>query len=528
MFIPRSVPKRFVKFVQFVAFLLLAAPVYCNVLLVVNENSPESISIGDYYASKRNITRICRIRTAEVEAVSRETFENEILKPVAAYLRSNSLQDDILYIVTTRGVPMNVDGDSVDSALALTYRYMLTGGFPYKVRIENPYFTIAEPYRPFSRKDFDIYLVTRLISLELVDQAFSSDSAGGDFYFDLSSPQPSTESDWVRQASAILKKMGIRATVENTARVLDNLELVQGFATQHASDAPVIKWRPGAIATVMDKNAGQSAWSYVKSGVTGFGSYVGDPLADGYFRPQILFPAYATGRNLAEAFYASCRYVGGRNVVIGDPLVSPYSRKPQEFPPISMDRETGLPELFSQRRMSYLLQKYSTSKDAVSLLLKAEAAEGRGDRAAALALADRSLAQDPLLVEPTQLKSRLDPPAPPPQVSAPPPPAPAVPDPVKTPEVAMDFPVRVLSKSPIEYPAEAKAARVQGIVVVELLIDEMGQVMKANVVSGDRRLAKSVLASVKSWRFEPELENGRAVFSRLTIPFHFKINEKKP
>jgi protein TonB len=87
----------------------------------------------------------------------------------------------------------------------------------------------------------------------------------------------------------------------------------------------------------------------------------------------------------------------------------------------------------------------------------------------------------------------------------------------------MDFPARVISKTPIEYPVEARAARVQGIVMVEVLIDEMGQVMKADVVSGDRRLAKSVLASVKLWRFEPELENGRPVVSRLAIPINFKI-----
>jgi protein TonB len=519
--------------IQFVLFVAVSSS-YASVLLVINDSSPDSVTIGNYYASARNITHICHIRTADTETISRGAFESEILKPVAFYLRSHSLQDDILYIVTTRGVPMIVDGDSVDSKLALVYQYLLTGNISYQVRIENPYFATGDNFRPFTRKDFDIYLVTRLISLDLVDQALVAES-GGDFYFDLASPQQSTESDWVQQAAAILKKAGLKATVENTAKVLDNLEMVQGFLVQRAADAPLIKWKPGAIATMLDKNAGQSVWSYVKSGVTGFGSYVGDPLPDGYFRPQILFPAYISGRNLAEAFYASSRYLGARNVVIGDPLVSPYAKAPAAAPAAAIDKETGLPEIFSQRRMSWLMQKYSTSREAVLLLLKAEAAEGKGDRDAALSLVGQSLEQDPYIAESAELKSRLVPPE---AASAPPAekrvdaatpvksaaePAPSSSEPAPGPSVSVDFPARLISRTPIQFPFEAKVARVQGIVVVNLLIDEMGQVMKADIVSGDRRLAKSVLASVKLWRFEPELENGRAVTSRLTIPIKFKL-----
>jgi periplasmic protein TonB len=92
-------------------------------------------------------------------------------------------------------------------------------------------------------------------------------------------------------------------------------------------------------------------------------------------------------------------------------------------------------------------------------------------------------------------------------------------------DVSLNFPARLISRAPIKYPDGAKLARVQGVVIVDLSIDEMGQVMKAVVVSGDRRLAKAVLSAVKLWRFEPELENGRAVVSRVTIPVTFKITK---
>ena len=524
-----------------VALWLFAAAAYANVLVVVNENSPESVSLGNYYAAKRNLPNICRIRTAESDTISREVFERDILRPVAGCLRAHSLQDEILYIVTTRGVPLMVEGESVDSELTLAYRYMLTGSFPYGTRIENPYFAVGQNFRPFLRRDFDIYLVTRLISPDLVDRALKPESPG-DYYFDLASPQQSTESDWMQEAASRLKKAGLNATVRYQAKVLENLSGVQGYVTQRTADAPPIQWRSGAIATVLDKAAGGFAWSYVTSGVTGFGSYVADPLSDGYFRPQILFPAYAAGYNLAEAFYASSRYLGWRQVVIGDPLAAPYAKSPAATQQTSIDKETGLPELFAQRRLSYLMNKYSTSRASVLLLLKAEAAENKGDKTAALALADKSLEQDPLLAEATQLKSRFEsfpkpsppapavagqqPPAPAPAPAADPAPAPApapAADPRQGPSVSLDFPVRVISKAPIKYPDDARLAKVQGIVIVDLLIDEMGQVMKAEVIHGDRRLAKAVLQSIKLWRFEPELENGRPVVSHITVPITFKI-----
>lgn len=520
----------FVEFVQFAA----ASP-NDAVMVVVNEGSGESGVIGNYYAAKRNVAQTCRIRTSETESVTRDAFEREILRPVADCLRKNSLQDSILYLVTTRGVPSTIENSlvSVDSELALTYRYMITGIFPSETRIENPYFTVSGNPRPFLRRDFDIYLVTRLTSTDLVDRALSA-QAGGDFCFDLVSPQPSTESDWAQQAAALLKKAGHKATVEDSAREPQNAPALQGYASRRSVDAPNVQWRPGAIATVLDKDAGRAAWSYVTGGVTGFGSYVADPLQDGYFRPQILFPAYTSGFNLAESYYASCRYLGWRQIVIGDPLAAPYAKTPAKAQETAIEQATGLPEIFAGRRRAWLMRKYSTSREAVDLLLRAEASDAGGDRGAALDLAAKSLERDPYLEEASKLKARLDPPAP--EAAAAAPAAAAAESPATEPvqetvaevsaemlEPSLDYPVRLISRTPIEYPEEARAAKIQGVVIVSLLIDENGQVMKAEAVHGNPKLVQAALESVKRWRFEPELENGRPIVSRYTLPITFKI-----
>ena len=569
-----------------------------NVLVVVNDSSSDSQTIARYYAEKRNIPaeNICHLRTAETESISRDAFERDIVAPITDHLKSRGLQDQILYIVTTRGVPLMVDGDSIDSQLALLYRYMLYGSYPFQLKTENPYFTIdlnRDSFRPFLRRDYDIYLVTRLTgataadAMLLVDRALTSSPQGG-FYFDLASAQETAESEWIQQAGSELKKLGMNVTTDTSGKVLDNLSSVEGYLNQGAADPnlagsiPGIGWSLGAISTIFDKvtaRASGPAELYVARGVTGFGGYVSDPTTDGYFRPQILFPYYAAGYNLAEAFYASTRYIGWRQVVIGHPLACPYAKtaaplrsKVAGLYKPAVDAETGLPEHFARRRVFYLTQWNSTGRDAVVLLLKAESAVSRGNRDGALALVDRSLQQDPNIPDSHLLKAQMleakqdtagavdeykrvidlgrigrntgvrtarlaldklkkpekkrlqtaaieKPPAP--EVAPVPSPEPA-PAEVKPPSFV---PVRVLSRTPIDYPPEAKKQGLQGEVVVSLLIDEMGQVMKAEVVSGPRVLGEAVIEIARRWRFAPALENGRAVESRFDLPVTFKINK---
>jgi uncharacterized protein (TIGR03790 family) len=700
-----------------------------NVLLLVNEKSHDSELIGRYYAEKRKIPakNICRIRTTEAETISRNVFDREILRPAAQHLRSNRLQDQILYIVTTRGLPLLIEGDdgavgdlaSVDSELALVYHYLLSGNYNFHGRMENPYFAVEfnqEKFRPFVRRDYDIYLVTRLTgcsaadAMLLVDRALTAESTGS-FYFDAASAQESTEANWLKQSAAGLKRAGLNVTLENTGKVLELLTGVQGYANQGSADRnlqgriPQIQWNPGAIATIIDKdtartfqvgaaeskegNTGWTAARYVASGVTGFGGYVADPTVDGYIRPQILFPAYAAGYNLAEAYYSALRYVSWRQVIVGDPLTSPYVRnsaKQRESMAASfrteIDIETGLPEYFSRRRQYYLIRNYSTTREAAGLLLKAEGAADRGDDSIALNLIDGSLQQDPYVMESYLLKAEilerqqnfaesfdhykkalevgkprrdlylklaqlaLEKLKDPKRAAAytrwlyhhfgrsdpniarlyadvefqngraeeakavyqllaregSRPPAYALAalgrihydegnlelaknfltralenstessndtadndgisyeayalhldrsevqklfDEIRTKDskvkdnelvsVGGEFsgdggidvrPARPIARKEVEYPKQARAAGVQGVVVVRLLIDEMGQVMKSEAVQGHSLLAEAVLKEVRRWRFEPKLVRGRSEASRLLLTFSFTL--KKP
>lgn len=76
------------------------------------------------------------------------------------------------------------------------------------------------------------------------------------------------------------------------------------------------------------------------------------------------------------------------------------------------------------------------------------------------------------------------------------------------------------------YPAIAKAAHVQGDVVVGIVITNVGRIASAKVLSGPPMLRQAALNAIKTWRFAPFQIGGVAsqVSTTLTIPFHMAEN----
>jgi TonB family protein len=74
-----------------------------------------------------------------------------------------------------------------------------------------------------------------------------------------------------------------------------------------------------------------------------------------------------------------------------------------------------------------------------------------------------------------------------------------------------------------EFPplARAVAARVGGPVEVELLIDEEGNVVKANVISGHPLLQALVLKAAREWKFSPFLADGKKVRVKGRVKYEF-------
>jgi protein TonB len=74
------------------------------------------------------------------------------------------------------------------------------------------------------------------------------------------------------------------------------------------------------------------------------------------------------------------------------------------------------------------------------------------------------------------------------------------------------------------YPVLARAARVQGDVVLSAVIDVNGQITNLQLVSGHPMLVPSALAAVKNWRYKPYLLNGQPVEVETTITVIFTLS----
>jgi TonB family protein len=101
-------------------------------------------------------------------------------------------------------------------------------------------------------------------------------------------------------------------------------------------------------------------------------------------------------------------------------------------------------------------------------------------------------------------------------VGAPPPPAPA---PQRIGSVLA--PANLIKQvSPI-YPPEARAARVQGVVLLQVKIEKQGSVANVQVVSGHPLLTQAAIDAVNQWRYQPVLLNGEPIEVITTVTVNF-------
>jgi TonB family protein len=82
----------------------------------------------------------------------------------------------------------------------------------------------------------------------------------------------------------------------------------------------------------------------------------------------------------------------------------------------------------------------------------------------------------------------------------------------------------LVTKVPPEYPEDARAARIQGVVILKAEIDSEGNVANLELVSGHPLLAPAAIEAVKQWKYKPYLLNGVAVPIETQIQVNFILN----
>ena len=83
-------------------------------------------------------------------------------------------------------------------------------------------------------------------------------------------------------------------------------------------------------------------------------------------------------------------------------------------------------------------------------------------------------------------------------------------------------PKKIKHVAPV-YPDDARAAGVQGVVILEVLIDENGDVSDAKVLRTVPMLDQAAVEAVRQWRFTPTLLNNVPVTVVMTVTVNFTL-----
>ena len=411
-----------------------------NVAVVVNDNSSDSQRVAESYVRRRAIpsSNVIHVRTSTDETIERGAYLASIELPISTVLTQRDLEDRILYIVLTKGIPIRIAGDaglqgsvgSVDSELTLVYRRMTGVSTTQRGRIDNPYYLGAKPVadaKPFTHREHDFYLVTRLDGftvddvIGLIDRGIAPVKNGRIVLDQQDKLINRTGEDWLEEAARRLTMNGEgdRVVLEKTVKGVRDVTSVLGYYSWGSND-PRNRERhfnlgfvPGALAGMFVSSdartfkepprewmpadeTDRSKWyagspqsligDLIRDGVTGVSGHVGEPYLQNTVRPEILFPAYLAGFNLAEAYYLAMPGLSWQNLVIGDPLCAPFKDRPLARAQIDegVDDRTSLPRAFSVRRTAALkVLLPGIPEEPVLMTVKAVTLAAKGDRSGA-------------------------------------------------------------------------------------------------------------------------------------------------
>ncbi|MEC7042602.1 MAG: TIGR03790 family protein, partial [Candidatus Thermoplasmatota archaeon] len=186
---------------------------YSDVAIVINNRSTDSVLIGNAFASARGIPpeRIFLLNnesTPTSETINSDQFDTYFADPIRLMIQQRGLFGDLNYLVTTKGIPLRINGGtnvraSFDSELALIdsgqFGALIHGSYwgeheygPWSNDNEDEYAKFSsEPVPEFRRSEQGFYIVTRLTgydvdtAISLINKANNSFGSHGQTVLDL-------------------------------------------------------------------------------------------------------------------------------------------------------------------------------------------------------------------------------------------------------------------------------------------------------------------------------------------------------
>lgn len=358
------------KFKVLFGFLLygvsaMAQTDYSDVAVIINDNSPTSINIGNYFQNARSIPaqNMIHVFGPTTEEIDSLQFE-QIRAQIENHLMTNNLVDSINYLVTTKGVPLRIESGCVttnnsdlscasfDSELTLILS-------PYSDHIGesgsiiNPVWTST--VHP-THADSGFYLVTRLSAyteqdvFQMIDRSGPStavNQASSNIVLDLNAAVSGDSAYFmnyiVNPADLVLNNYSWSTTLDTEVAPLTNENNVLSYV--YIGHGPISNvalnntWTEGSFSMMV---TGPTTMTFDPTANPNNNFIVGDLIAEGctasygyvesvYFstllNADIFMDRYLDPNetyNLAESFYMAEPRLSWQGVVIGDPKASVF------------------------------------------------------------------------------------------------------------------------------------------------------------------------------------------------------------
>lgn len=329
-----------------------------DVAVIINQNSPTSIAIGEYFQTQRDIpeTNIIRIEAPTTEVISMEEAI-PIFEQIKTQLTTNELAESINYLVTTKGLPFIIEMGSdceEPSICKVSLENRLTcllSEHEDQITeigvIPNPY---AAEKTAFSRAEYDIFLVSRLDAytqesvFQLIDRSSSQINTNEEeatIVLDLvNAGSPSVYNVMDMQYTNLQEDI-MAANWSNTIYDADESPVLTQENTlwyhtvgngPYDFFEPSSNWQAGAVGmihtcysapTFEANNDGKlHIADLIESGASGGLGFI-DLTYLSELKPIHFFEAYfVENLNLAEANYSALNRLGLSSVIIGDPKTS--------------------------------------------------------------------------------------------------------------------------------------------------------------------------------------------------------------
>ncbi len=321
-----------------------------NTLVVINQNSSNSITVGNYFAERRNVPpeNIVRISWPGGNISWDDTqFQTNLLQPLIAAISGRGLSNQVQYVALSMDIPYaTVQSNFHNGTTSGLFYGLKTGAGLNAYMLTNSYagseavFADAKPAAAEGGYSFLTTMITAgslAQAKSLVDQGVNSDST-----FPTAPAVLAKTSDPLRRIrytafdNAIFntRLRGNYSVIRKNTDSMTGETNLLGYQTGLMTlSVPATVFAPGAMAdsltsyggAIFGYNEQTSLLAFIHAGAAGSYGTVTEPTANAakFPNPQNYF-FQSRGFNLAECYYQSLD-IPFQGLVVGEPLAAPFA-----------------------------------------------------------------------------------------------------------------------------------------------------------------------------------------------------------